>query len=380
MNRIVIVGNGYDLFRNLNTKYEHFVIEYLKRKIENARKNTSKKYEDRLITVEYGHKVVDSPKELESTETIEEFNKIEKIKIEHQQFESEFIYSQHPDLKEPEKYITIKLKSRLFQKIFKDLKWADIERIYYDELLEVHKRSISDKIELSLKNPTNLNKDFELIRHYLIEYLKKISSNLPRDFMTPQKLDILYRRLNEEIDSDTFKKYFSNCTNYTDTSIDNIKFLNFNYTEQLYIDLKRLSIKEPDIIHIHGDLGIPDSVIFGYGDNSNENYNKLRKTDNSEFLKYLKHYRYRTNDDLDNFYGLLEKDCFEVVVIGHSLGISDRYILSRIFNHKKCKLIRIFSRGGKYKYNDKLAALSLHFDNDDWENKVAIYNKEDTFH
>ncbi|MFT6947873.1 MAG: hypothetical protein ACJARP_002304 [Vicingaceae bacterium] len=378
MNRIVVVGNGYDIFRGLNTKYEHFVIEYLKRVIRIAQKNKSLEYKDRLVRINYGIKAPELSDDFDSIKVIEDLKKIDIIKIKHWSFGE--LYNPRDELiKLEEEVIILTIESSLFQKIFKDLKWADIEKIYFEELLEVYRSSISSKLELGDRDPSILNQDFELIRNNLVKYLKEISSKLSRDFMIPFELEKLHERLNEPLDSSFITSHFSDYNFEFDKSIDTLKYLNFNYTEQLYIDLQRISTKQPNITHIHGDLGKPDSVIFGFGDNHNKNYTNLKRTDNNDFLKHLKHYRYKTNHELTKFFKLLGEDIYDVVVIGHSLGISDRYILSRIFQHENCKVIRMFSRGGEYKYSDKVSALSLHFDNDDWEDKVAIFDKHDTF-
>ena len=58
-----------------------------------------------------------------------------------------------------------------------------------------------------------------------------------------------------------------------------IMLLNFNYTNTADLYLRK---NERFVInHIHGNLNEPDSVIFGYGDELDENYKKiLEKNDN----------------------------------------------------------------------------------------------------
>ena len=46
------------------------------------------------------------------------------------------------------------------------------------------------------------------------------------------------------------------------------------------------------INHIHGDLNNPDSIIFGYGDELDEDYKALLKQSDNECLRNIKSIKY----------------------------------------------------------------------------------------
>ncbi len=57
--------------------------------------------------------------------------------------------------------------------------------------------------------------------------------------------------------------------------------LNFNYTE---VD-KYGCLKVASTNHIHGDLNNPDNIIFGYGDELDEDYKDFLKQSDNECLR-----------------------------------------------------------------------------------------------
>lgn len=59
----------------------------------------------------------------------------------------------------------------------------------------------------------------------------------------------------------------------TRVSPERILMLNFNYTTLAELYLPKTSNHE--VIHIHGELSKPKSVIFGYGDELDADYKKL---------------------------------------------------------------------------------------------------------
>lgn len=73
----------------------------------------------------------------------------------------------------------------------------------------------------------------------------------------------------------------------------------------------------------------------------------------------------------------IEFDQFEVQIVGHSLGLSDRVLLKSIFEHKNCRCITLKHRGRnneKELMSSKYMALSRHFDD-----KVAMRKKVKPF-
>jgi hypothetical protein len=52
---------------------------------------------------------------------------------------------------------------------------------------------------------------------------------------------------------------------------------------------------------------------------------------------------------------------FEVFIVGHSCGLSDRTLLKTIFEHDNCIGIKIYHRGNEYDHFQKNIAISRHF-------------------
>ena len=127
---------------------------------------------------------------------------------------------------------------------------------------------------------------------------------------------------------------------------DNIMFLNFNYTNtaKLYLPISKPGF---EINHIHGELSNPDSVIFGYGDELDENYQKLSNLNDNEYLKNFKSIKYLESDRYRKALQFMDAAPYQVFIMGHSCGNSDRTFLNTLFEHKNCVSIK------PYYYKDK---------------------------
>ena len=155
-------------------------------------------------------------------------------------------------------------------------------------------------------------------------------------------------------------------------------FLNFNYTKSLDFFINSFS---PEAIHIqiHGNVDEPESIIFGYGDDSNEHYKSLENHDKKELLEHIKSFYYPSQKHYIDLMNIIESDDFDVIVLGHSLGLSDRVLLESIFEHENCKAIRLFHRGKKSHF-EKLIALSRHFKNkQSMRKKIVEFDPKDVF-
>ena len=123
---------------------------------------------------------------------------------------------------------------------------------------------------------------------------------------------------------------------------DEILLLNFNYTSTANIYVSKLDMYSLTHIHIHGNLNNPQSVIFGYGDELDDNFkNLLRKNDN-EYLKNVKSIKYLESSNYRKMLEFIESDSYQVYIMGHSCGISDRTLLNTLFEHKNCVSIKPF--------------------------------------
>ncbi|AYM99226.1 hypothetical protein EAG08_01710 [Chryseobacterium sp. 3008163] len=126
--------------------------------------------------------------------------------------------------------------------------------------------------------------------------------------------------------------------------------VNFNYTntfEKLYLNNlrdynKKFSNRSMEHIHIHGDINDLQNnpMIFGYGDELDKNSKDLAEIKGSEFFKNIKSLNYQSTSYYKNILKFIDENKFEVIILGHSCGNSDRTLLNTIFEHENCTTIQ----------------------------------------
>ena len=92
--------------------------------------------------------------------------------------------------------------------------------------------------------------------------------------------------------------------------------------------------------HIHGDLTNSDGIIFGYGDELDDQYKYLKGLNNNEYLRFFKSTRYLEADNYRKMLSFIESAPFQVLIMGHSCGNSDRTLLNTLFEHNNCVSIK----------------------------------------
>ena len=127
---------------------------------------------------------------------------------------------------------------------------------------------------------------------------------------------------------------------------NSIMLLNFNYTRTAHLYCKDASIFS--VNQIHGSLNNPKSVIFGYGDELDEDYKKLKNLNENDCLQHVKSIKYLEADNYRKVLEFIEAEPFQIFIMGHSCGNSDRTLLNTLFEHKNCVSIKPYY----YKKND----------------------------
>jgi hypothetical protein len=347
MNRFVIIGNGFDLAHGLKTKYEHFVIDLINKAINDFNENGvfgKFEYFDLFqLTAKPNHEPFNTFEKLSELLNNDDIN-----------ISSSFTFNAtRVNNTSSSKPYTLIIKSKLFEVLLKQEKWTDIEKAYFDTLIEVyefHRKEIVNSLELK-----KLNKDFELIKKYLIKYLQDQES---KSFSNSQ----LSYWLNEMlINNEWFLNYSTQTKNmllkkFQNQNLQDVLFINFNYTNVL----KKCLVNKNKIFQIHGNLSESDSIIFGYGDENNEFYYKLEELANNDVLKHFKSLYYQSKNIYQHLFFELQKQEYDVVVIGHSLGLSDKLLLESIFENEYCKAIHLTHTGGESHFSKRIA-LSRHF-------------------
>jgi len=100
---------------------------------------------------------------------------------------------------------------------------------------------------------------------------------------------------------------------------------------------ERPPVTTTSIRYIHGDLADiePGSIIFGDGDELNENQAILETLDN-DFLKHIKSVQYTRSPYYRELIDFSEADKFDIVIYGHSCLNTGRTRLNTLFEHKNC--------------------------------------------
>ena len=306
------------------------------------------------------------------TKSIREFLDHDLFEQKTRKIPNQLHYFGHPSEIQNYQIAILTVKSAFFNELLSCQNWTDIEKFYFEELTSKFKEHNDNKVQLK-KEIFNLNRDFEHLKTRLITYLKKINLTQKNN-----SFGYILEELLEKPSLEYLKRFFKiEDTEYNDFKIFKTVFLNFNYTSTLQY-FYRFNFDKIKYIPIHGNIDDPESIIFGYGDDSNEHYKALENYDMKELLEHIKSFYYPSQKHYIDLMNIIDSDDFDVIVLGHSLGLSDRVLLESIFENDKCKAIRLFHRGKKSHF-DKLIALSRHFKNKQkMRNKIVdIYTNRD---
>lgn len=397
MNRIIIVGNGFDLAHQLTTKYEDFINWYWE---------------------EWGHSLSTSMKR-NLTDGLCSFRLKDNVCYagwalvwrEHYIPMQEYSLQNYVEYyKTATNLCDFKVDSLFFTEICKSIEekgWVDIEAEYYRMLNSVY-----------LSSPQKLNEEFAIVRTKLIEYLTSIQDSNINDSIVNQATrecmmspfcaneisiegrakwnEFLKCRIEDEDLSDTIKLYgesearekikqVSEFKKAQRGQIDNmgigsinghelpsamlypdrIMLLNFNYTKTADMYMPADEHHFP-INHIHGHLDNPDSVIFGYGDELDNKYQEISSLNNNELLKNIKSIRYLEDVNYRNVLEFVESAPYQIYIMGHSCGTSDRTLLNTLFEHPNCVSIKPFyyqNDEGQDNYIEIVQNISRNFSN-----------------
>lgn len=409
MNRIILIGNGFDVAHDLETSYKQFIDDYWRRvcnllferlKQLDANRTSSRTFNDTKI---YGISNHDSNiyfKNLPPTSEIEPFKNYKELE------------------KQEDLISNLEFKNKFLEKITKNVSlknWVDIEIEYYDSLKQIiipdYQSKSDSNNNFKYESVTDLNKDFDKIKEYLIAYLHDVIKNrdinpfkniheiiysyikyqdFPEKIVT-KKAEEEYKKLEEgRIEKSDLWDTKERLIKYLKVDKkgtvlnelpENILFLNFNYTtlEKKYYDeienRYRLELVPIilDIIHIHGSFEQPDNYpfIFGYGDEMEENYQTIENSNENEYLENIKSIKYFETNNYKRLLGFINKGEYQVFLFGHSCGVSDKVLLNTLFEHENCVSIKPFYYKYKVKgteiikdnYSDIIRNISRHFNN-----------------
>ena len=328
MNRLILIGNGFDLAHGLKTDYNSFIVWYLTECFSDAQINTS--YDDELIEI---RSLLPGPEfrigHISSVSQLIEYYYENGLGILF--YNDEFRFPDSGNIYDNP--FKIKIKSNLLRTLISSCQssnWVDIENEFYNELKNILSERGSQKINL-LKD---LNGSLAAIIRNLEQYLSLIM---------PTSICHGYQKIfeSEFIFSDFVGKL---STSRYDVLPQKSVILNFNYTRTIEKYFESDSgIKPIEINYIHGVIeDIENPIIFGFGDELDADYNKIELEKINAFFKYIKSFWYFKTSNYHKLIRFIEANEFQVYILGHSCGLSDRTMLNMIFEHNNCKSIKIY--------------------------------------
>lgn len=384
MNRLIIVGNGFDLAHGVKTSYKDFIEWYFGKVVESfSQKNLLREIENDILNI-FVYK-----DDLLKIALKDGYSKSRSMR--------KYIFNTHSNLEIIRNIDGVDSEfsieySPLFERIKQDVEnkdWVDIEADYYEKLKDYALNKRGDVKQL--------NEELSYIEKKLIEYLTEVE----RKHFSPNPLNdskavtnfqseinkIIYSPFN--INEFNFKnrKFIEEHREYwsrdaaKEDLIGKLSYLGYEYfqVESMLNDVENFRQKKnndfPDAcllpddiillnfnytsiadkyrpyssIHIHGKLDDEGSVIFGYGDELDKKYKEIEELNDNECLEKVKSVKYLERDNYRKMQAFIESEPFQVYVMGHSCGNSDRTLLNTIFEHENCVSIKPFY----YAYKDK---------------------------
>ncbi len=330
MNKLVIIGNGFDLAHGLETSYKDF-IKWLWMEFNSSYNEHIKTSKDYFVINGFiTYLTPSNPEPIKDIDVIPKdnyfYNETKNSFIAEVEFQNDFF-----------RKISIKTKIK---------NWVNIEKEYYEELKSIQ----SNKVE-------NLNK-------VMYELKQKLSYYLLNEIKAPNK--------NRNITS-----HFKQLLHIDESEFSSLMVLNFNYTNTVekYVGKRQVN-------YIHGKLNDKKNpIIFGYGDETDKKYKEFEDLEKNEYLKHMKSFAYLQTPNYRKLFNFLNTGSFEVHIMGHSLGVSDRLLFKHIFEHENFNSVQLYYYQESETENDffeKTQNLSRYFDLDSkhkMRTKVVPFNE-----
>ena len=383
MNRIVLIGNGFDLAHGLKTSYADFINWYWEQ------------WMNKILFSLYG---------------LDESDGLCSIRITNYHIPKNTYLNGLDYINALENNPNISFsKGVLIQEIMKDFEnsnWVDIESVYYRLLCE----SMKENPRITHKE---LNKQLDVLTQKLYEYLilnnnecnieindsikKKLYESIKKhDIAVEAKqtfLDLITERIEYSKTYDLIGSYINELSMYKsihkydiedhikdlqekDESIwemrnndtpallpNSIMLVNFNYTHTADTYLPKFG-RHFRINHIHGDLKSLNSMIFGYGDELDDCYKEISNKNDNEYLRNVKSIKYLEASNYQELLQFIDSKPYQIYIMGHSCGNSDRTLLNTLFEHKNCVSIKPFyykKEDGTDNYTEIVQNISRNF-------------------
>lgn len=331
VNRLILIGNGFDLAHGLKSSFNHFLEDYLSKVLQEYKQGGI--YEDEFLNIPVG--INDTWNFNPIKNSIDAFDEMKVyFPISGNVWKSTFM-----------KYLIQSIRTN---------NWVDVEKAYFTNL----KNLLSNQSYRS--NPytiEDLNKDLNLFKNKFLTYLSKEvqklqlepSEQLFEQFIGPVlKRDVLPEIIKENKEP------------------ENTILLNFNYTDIALRYLNKLN-SSWDHVYIHGQLDGDDKVkqapVFGFGDELDKDYLAFEEKDDDILFEHIKSFKYLQFSNYRRLLDFIESSPYQILIFGHSCGLSDRTLLNTLFENENCISIKPYYH--EYEegddYEQKSFAISKHF-------------------
>ena len=364
MNRLVIIGNGFDIAHGLKTSYMDFINWYWEKRLNALLTEQTPISEDCLCKLE-----IKNTKDCASWSNFFFFNSYRDLITREWKFPPSDIIN---GIKENTDDFSV-MCSRFFETILQSIEtrgWVDIENDYYQLL----KRSTeSTDCGYTVKE---LNDQLAYLQEKLVEYLRTIDvpvtiemiNSAIRENICIEDLSIEGKALAKTMGVIVYDTNAFDDNRYMDESFSGMPpertmLLCFNYTG---------TVKEYEqyggliLNYIHGELEHPEHIIFGYGDELDKDYQDILEKQDNELLKNVKSVKYLETRNYHKMLDFLMAAPFQVLIMGHSCGNSDRTLLNTVFEHENCVSIKPFYHkweDGSDNYLELVQNISRNFTN-----------------
>ena len=349
MNRLVIIGNGFDMAHGLKTSYKNFIDWYLEQRLFAMLVDNSAISGDCLCKFE-----VKKTKEYSSWFSFFFFSSFwNSIKREWKYPPLDIIRY----FKENTDYFSV-TSSKFFEALIQSIEtkgWVDIENDYYQLLKRCTEYSNCGY------TAKELNEQLDFLRTKLAEYLAEISCTEPIPTIREAIRDNLHT---EDLSTEGKRLVLSQGKPFPPKQqlIERTMLLCFNYTgtAKMYLD------NNTTLNYIHGELEHPEHIIFGYGDELDKDYKNILDKNDNELLKNSKSSKYLETRNYREMLDFLMAAPFQVLVMGHSCGNSDRTLLNTVFEHENCVSIKPYYHqweDGSDNYLELVQNISRNFTN-----------------
>lgn len=347
MNRIVLIGNGFDLAHGLPTRYVDFINWYWDKCVNELKKCHSDKWFNKLCSFTIRDRNYWNASFISYSGILNRRPGIEAINDIIENFPGHFHINYSPLFKR-------------ITKSFENKGWVDIENEYYTLLSSLPESEDNKRAE-------ELNDELDYLRVLLAEYLNTVQTEAKqKEFINPSIQSVLLEPIQPEevaisstelldafikerikFDRVAWKSFLQSWNeklttldyqssikgiqeNYNKEGIEGIRnrigwkkfllpdrmmLLNFNYTSIADYYLSWDKENHHLINHIHGQLSNLAGMIFGYGDELDSGYNGILQRNNNEYLRNIKSIKYLETDNYRNMLSFIESAPYQIFIM-----------------------------------------------------------------